>query len=77
MSAMKKRDWTPWIIIGAALLVVAVGYPFYFNWWDRKNCNESGGGWNEAQGECIEPRNADIPNTSNALHDEGGDKPRE
>ena len=74
---MDTRKLKPWIIIGAAVLIAAVVYPIYFNWWDHKNCSESGGTWNEAQGECIEPRNADIPNTSNAPHDQGGDKPRE
>jgi hypothetical protein len=76
---MDKRRLKPWIIVGAAVLIAAVGYPFYFNWWDHKNCSESGGTWNEAQGECVEPRNADIPNTSKAVHDQpqGGDKPRE
>ncbi len=61
---MTNRKFKPWIIIGIAVLIAAVGYPFYFNWWDHKNCRESGGQWNESQGECIEPRGADIPKTS-------------
>ena len=74
---MDKSRLKPWIIVGAAVLIAAVGYPFYFNWWDHRNCSESGGTWNEAQNECVEPRNADIPDTSKAMHDQGGDKPRE
>ena len=74
---MDKRNLKPWIIVGTAVVIAAVGYPFFFNWWDHKNCSASGGSWNEAQDKCIEPRNADIPNTESALHDQGGDKPRE
>ena len=73
---MSKRN----VYILLAVLVVIVGafiYPRYFDWWDNENCTESGGTWNEEQDKCIEPRNADIPNTSPAPHDEGGAKPRE
>jgi hypothetical protein len=76
-DAMNMRKGKLWIVLGAAVILAAVGYPFYFNWWDHKNCQESGGTWNEAQGKCVEPRGADIPGTENALHDRGGDKPRE
>lgn len=72
----KKRNWTPWIIMVAAIIIAAVGYPYYFTWWDHKNCAESGGTFNEARGECIEPRNTNIPDTQESLHS-GGDKPRE
>ena len=60
---MNMRKWWPYLTIGGALVIVAVGYPAYFNWWDHKNCRESGGHWNEAAGECVEPRDADIPDT--------------
>jgi hypothetical protein len=76
-APMSKRNVKLAAIVVAALLIAAVGYPYYFDWWDHKNCSESGGTWNEAQGECIEPRGADIPNTEKSLHSSGGDKPRE
>jgi hypothetical protein len=74
---MEKRRLKPFVIVGAAVLIAAVGYPFYFSWWDHRNCSESGGTWNEQLDECVEPRNADIPNTEKSLHSSGGDKPRE
>jgi hypothetical protein len=74
---MNNRKFKPWIIIAAAITIAAVAYPFYFNWWDHKNCSESGGIWDEAQGKCIEPRGAHIPDTEPAGYDSGGAKPRE
>ena len=61
----------------AALVVLVAGfvYPRYFDWWDHDNCAESGGTWDEAHDKCVEPRNADIPNTSKTPHDEGAVKP--
>lgn len=72
-----KRKLKPWLIVGAAVLIAAIGYPFYFKWWDHKTCEESGGTWNEAQKACIEARGADIPDTEKSLHSSGDDKPRE
>ena len=66
---MDKRTTKVGIALGAAVLIAAVGYPFYFNWWDHHNCTESGGFWDEKQDECVEPDHADIPNTSNTPHD--------
>jgi hypothetical protein len=67
---MSKRR----VYLALAALVVIVGafvYPRYFNWWDNKNCSESGGTWVEAQGECVEPRGTDIPNTEKSRHSAG------
>ena len=73
---MPKHNFKAWVWAAAVAVVLAiVGYPFYFNWWDHKNCQESGGTWNEAQGECVEPRGAKF-DTEESLHS-GGDKPRE
>jgi len=78
---MNKRKWWPYVVIGVAAVIVSVAYPVYFNWWDHKNCRDSGGRWNEAAGECVELRNTDIPNTSGSTpfedDNQGGDKPRE
>jgi hypothetical protein len=61
---MPKHNFKPWVWAAAVAVVVAlVGYPFYFNWWDHKNCQDSGGNWNEAAGKCVEPPHADIPGT--------------
>lgn len=57
------------IALGAAVLLAAVAYPVYFNWWDHHSCSESGGFWDEAQDKCIEPDHADIPNTSESALD--------
>lgn len=77
---MKPRLGKRQVYLLLAVIVVVVGgliYPRYFDWWDGRNCAASGGTFDEAQDKCIEPRNADIPNTGTAAHDEGGDKPRE
>jgi hypothetical protein len=67
---MDKR--TVYLALAVLVIVVAVFiYPRYFNWWDNKNCSESGGTWSEAQGECVEPRGADIPNTEKSRHSAG------
>jgi hypothetical protein len=50
--------------------VVAVAYPFYFNWWDHKNCRDGGGTWNEAQGKCMEPRNARFDSSGSATYED-------
>lgn len=63
-TPMNMRKWWPWWTIGIAAVIVGTAYPMYFRWWDNKSCHESGGRWDEAQHACIEPRNADIPNTS-------------
>lgn len=68
---MDKRNLRLSLIVGGAVLIAAVGYPFYFNWWDHKNCQESGGFWDEAQDKCVEPSGADIPNTEKSLHSSG------
>jgi hypothetical protein len=60
---MNMRKWWPYIAIGGAVVIVSIAYPAYFRWWDHRSCQDSGGHWNEASGECIEPRGADIPDT--------------
>jgi hypothetical protein len=76
-SLVNRRRLKPWIIVGTAVIIAAVAYPFYFDWWDHRTCQESGGTWNEARGECVEPRGAEIPDTEKSLHSSGGDNPRE
>jgi hypothetical protein len=62
MTISKRKVWIT--IAGAALaMTLAWGYAAYFNWWDVSQCAQSGGNWDEARDECIEPRGADIPNT--------------
>lgn len=72
---MNKRNVKLGVIVVVALLIAVIGYPFYFKWWDHKTCEESGGRWDEAQGACIEPRGADIPDTEADYS--GGARPRE
>jgi hypothetical protein len=70
---MNKRNAALGVMV-AVVVAALVGYPYYFDWWDHKSCAESGGTWNEAQDECIEPLDADIPDTGKSLHsqpDEG------
>jgi hypothetical protein len=74
---MDKRKLKPWIIVGTAVIIAAIAYPFYFDWWDHRTCQESGGTWNDARNECVEPRGAEIPDTERSLHSSGGDNPRE
>jgi hypothetical protein len=78
---MNMSRWWPYLAIGGVVLVLFIAYPLYFNWWDHKSCRDSGGTWNEAAGQCVEPRNADIPDTrgSPSFEDDnqGGDRPRE
>jgi hypothetical protein len=74
---MNKRNAKLAAIVGVAVLAAAIGYPMYFNWWDHKNCSESGGTWNEARDECIEPRGTNIPDTELSRHSSGGESPRE
>jgi hypothetical protein len=66
-----------YIALAVVVALVALLYPHYFNWWDHRNCTESGGTWNEAQDKCVEPRGADIPDTKPSVYDDGGAKPRE
>jgi len=61
---MNMRKWWPYWTIGAAAVIVSVAYPMYFRYWDHRSCVDSGGQWNQAERACIEPRNADIPDTS-------------
>jgi hypothetical protein len=68
---MDKRNLRLGLIVGGAVLIAAVGYPFYFDWWDHRSCRESGGFWDEAQDKCVEPEGADIPNTEKSLHSSG------
>ncbi|MBC8026275.1 MAG: hypothetical protein H7Y89_09810 [Steroidobacteraceae bacterium] len=72
---LSKRN--VYIMLAVLAVVVLVIYQPLFAWWDNKSCTESGGTFSSEQNKCIEPRNADIPNTSPAPHDEGGAKPRE
>lgn len=76
---LSKRN--VYILLAALAVVVAILYRPLFAWWDDKSCTESGGTYSEEQNKCIEPRNADIPNTSPAVPDapqgDGGAKPRE
>jgi hypothetical protein len=74
---MSKRNVKLAAIVVAAVLIAAIGYPYYFDWWDHKSCEESGGTWNETRDACIEPRGADIPDTEKSLHSGGGASPRE
>ena len=56
---MPKHNFKPWVWVAVvAVIAGAVGYPYWFNYWDHKNCQESGGTWNEGQGKCVEPKNA-------------------
>ena len=60
---MNMRKWWPYWTIGVAAVIVSVAYPMYFRYWDHRSCVDSGGQWNQAERACIEPRNADIPDT--------------
>jgi hypothetical protein len=76
---MPRHNFRPWVWFAAVVVVAgAVGYPYYFDWWDHKNCRDSGGTWNEAQGACIEPKNARFE-ASGSPHfeddNQAGDKP--
>ena len=77
---MNKRNAAVAVMV-VVVVAAAIGFPYYLSWWDHKNCSESGGTWSEAQDACIEPRNADIPDTrGSAAHEDdnqGGDRPRE
>jgi hypothetical protein len=74
---MNMRKWWPYLTIGAAAVIVSVAYPVYFRWWDHRSCHDSGGEWNSAQHECIEPRNTNIPATegSKTFEDDNQDAP--
>ena len=67
---MNMRKWWPYLAIGGTGLLVIFGYPAYFDWWDHKNCRESGGNWNEAQGACIEPANARFESSGSPMHED-------
>jgi len=60
---MNMRKWWPYWTIGAAAVIVSIAYPVYFRYWDHRSCEDSGGRWNQAEHACIEPRNANIPDT--------------
>jgi hypothetical protein len=68
---MDRRATKVGIALGAVVLIAAVAYPMYFNWWDHHSCAQSGGSWNESRDECVEPDNADIPNTRESAMDRG------
>ena len=62
------RRWG--IVLAVAVVLAGVGLPFYFNWWDHKNCSDSGGTWSAADDKCVEAAGANIPDTEKAKHDQ-------
>jgi len=67
---MNMRRWWPYFAIGGAAVMVLIAYPAYFNWWDHKNCRDSGGPWNETRDQCVEPDNARFESSGSSTFED-------